>query len=93
MVVQGLSPPANAGDTDSIPVPGGSHMPQSNWAPASQLRAHGLHLRKSISLRAHVVQQEKPSQWKAQVMQVESTRHSLKIEKSLHSNEDPAEPK
>ena len=31
------SPPASAGDTGSSPGPGGSHMPQSNWARAPQL--------------------------------------------------------
>ena len=72
MVVQGLSPPANAGDTDSIPVPGGSHMPQSNWAPASQLRAHGPHLLKSMHPRACALQ-EKPLQQKARVLQVENS--------------------
>ena len=29
--------PANAGDTDSSPGLGRSHMPQSNWAPEPQL--------------------------------------------------------
>ena len=29
--------PANAGDTSLIPDPGGSHVPQSNWACAPQL--------------------------------------------------------
>ena len=31
------SPPANAGDTGSIPVPGGSHVPRSNKALKPQL--------------------------------------------------------
>ena len=31
------NPPANAGDTGSIPGPGRSHMPRSNWACAPQL--------------------------------------------------------
>ena len=31
------SPPANAGDMGSSPGPGGSHMPWSSWARASQL--------------------------------------------------------
>ena len=31
------NPPANAGDTGSIPGPGRSHMPQSNEARAPQL--------------------------------------------------------
>ena len=35
------SPPASAGDTGSIPGPGGSRMPQSNWAREPQLL--GLH--------------------------------------------------
>ena len=31
------NPPANAGDTGSVPGPGRSHMPQSNKARAPQL--------------------------------------------------------
>ena len=31
------SPPANAGDAGSIPGPGGSHMPRSDWARGPQL--------------------------------------------------------
>ena len=31
------NPPANAGDTGSIPGPGGSHMPWSSSAPVPQL--------------------------------------------------------
>ena len=31
------SPPVNAGDADSSPGLGGSHMPQSNWVRAPQL--------------------------------------------------------
>ena len=31
------NPPANAGDTGSIPGPGRSHMPRSNWARVPQL--------------------------------------------------------
>ena len=31
------NPPANAGDTGSSPGPGGSHMPQNNWARPPQL--------------------------------------------------------
>ena len=30
--------PVNAGDVGSIPGPGGSHMPWSNWACAPQLQ-------------------------------------------------------
>ena len=31
------SPPADVGDTGSSPGPGGSHMPQGNWACEPQL--------------------------------------------------------
>ena len=48
------NPPANAGDTGSIPGPGRSHMPRSNEAHASQLQ--------SLLSRARALQQEKPQQ-------------------------------
>ena len=50
------------------------HMPQENWAHAPQLlkpayyRAHGLH-------------QEKPLQWEACALQLESSSHLLQLEK------------
>ena len=31
------NPPANAGDTGSIPDPGRSHVPQHNWAHATTI--------------------------------------------------------
>ena len=68
------NPPANAGDTGSIPVPGRSHVPWSNQARVPQLLS--LHSRacepQLLSLcattteacepRAHAPQQEKPPQ-------------------------------
>ena len=56
------SPPANAGDTGSIPGPGGSHMPQSDWAREPQLlsphaAAAGAHVP-----RARAPQGERPLQ-------------------------------
>ena len=47
--------PVNAGDTGSIPGPGRSHMPQSNYAHAPQLlslrsRAHEPQLLKAVCL-------------------------------------------
>ena len=45
------SPPASAGDMGSIPGPGGSHMPRSDWARAPQLL--------SPRSRAHAPQQKK----------------------------------
>ena len=57
--------PANAGDTGSIPSPGRSHMPQSNWAHVPQLL--------SLCSRAHALQQEKPPQWEAHRPQLEES--------------------
>ena len=77
------NPPANAGDTDSSPGPGRSHMPRSNEARAPQLlslrsRAHKpqlLSLRATTNEapvpRASALQQEKPLQWEARVPQLE----------------------
>ena len=71
------NPPANAGDTDSSPGLGRSHMPWSNWACAPQLlslrsTARDPQLLSSCAAttearapRAHVLQQEKPPQWEA----------------------------
>ena len=52
------NPPASAGDMNSIPGPGRSHMPQSNWAWMRQLL-------KYVCLGACAPQQEKPLQWEA----------------------------
>ena len=37
--------------------------------------------------------QEKPPKWELHTLQLESSPHVLQVEKSLHSNEDPAQPK
>ena len=75
------SPPANAGDTGSIPGLGGSHMPWSNWARVPQLlslrsRAYEPQLPSSHATtpeahapRARAPQQEKPPQWEAHALQ------------------------
>ena len=75
------NPPANAGDTGSIPGPGRSHMPWSNSAHAPQLlslhsRAHKPQLLSPRSItteacmpRAHALQQEKPPQLEAHTPQ------------------------
>ena len=84
------NPPANAGDTGSIPGPGRPRMPQSNWACAPQLLS--LHSRacepQLLSLRAtttearvpraHAPQQEKLPQWEilAPQWRVAPTRHN-----------------
>ena len=80
------NPPASTGDMGSIPGPGGSHMPRSNWARAPQLLS--LHSRARepwlLSLRAktteartpraHAPQQERPPQWEARTPQLEKAR-------------------
>ena len=42
--------------------------------------------------RARAQQQEKPLQWEACTPQLESSPRSLQLQKSPHSNKDPAEP-
>ena len=71
------NPPANAGDTGSIPGPGISHMPWRNWACAPQLlslcsRAREPQLlsprattTEACAPRACAPQQGKPPQWEA----------------------------
>ena len=81
--------PASARDTGSIPGPGGTHMPWSNWVHETQLlslssRARELQLLKSVRPRAYAPQQEKPSQWEACIPQ---------LEKSPCSNTDSAQAK
>ena len=68
------NPPANVGDTGSIPGPGRSHMPWSNKARVPQLLSLHSRARKPQLLsphttttearvpRAHAPQQEKPQQ-------------------------------
>ena len=86
-VVKGL--PANAGDTGSIPDPGGSYMAQSDWTcalepPSLNCWVHGPQLLKLSGPRACVLQLEKTPQWEALALQ---------LEKSPCSNKDQAQPK
>ena len=62
---------ANAGDRSSIPCPGRSHRLWSNSAHVPQLL--------SPCSRAHALQ-EKPLQWEACALQLESILHSLQLE-------------
>ena len=39
------------------------------------------------------MENEEPGQWETCALQLESSPRSLQLEKSLHSNEDPAHPK
>ena len=91
------NPPANAGDTGSIPGPGRSHMPRSNWARAPQLlslpsRTREPQLLKPSGLepmlrnkRSH--RNEKP----AHCNRVAPTRRNQR--KPARSNKDPMQPK
>ena len=75
------NPPANTGDTRSIPGPGRSHMLWSSWACAPQLlslcsRACEPPLvsprattTEACTPRARALQQEKPPQWEARALQ------------------------
>ena len=73
--------PANAGDTGLIPGPERSHMPQDNWAHASQLL--------SRHSRPRALQQEKPPRWEAHVLQLESSPSLLQQEKALGQQQRP----
>ena len=54
--------PVNAGDTGSIPGPGRSHMPRSNWVHAPQLLSQSATATEAHAPRACISQQEKPPQ-------------------------------
>ena len=69
----------------------------NNWAcvlaPGSHnYWAHVPQLLKPVRPRACARQQEKPPRWEAWA-QLENVPHSLWVEKSRHSNKDPAQPK
>ena len=67
--------PCNAEDTGSIPGLGRFHIPGSNYAHRSQLL-------NPMRPRAHDLQQEKPLQREAHLLQ----------RKPAHSNRDPVQP-
>ena len=57
--------PVHAGDMGSIPGPGRSHMPQTNWAHMLQLLSQSAPTTEAHAPRACALQQEKPPQWEA----------------------------
>ena len=91
------SPPANAGDTVSIPDPGGSHMPQSNQACVPQLLSLSVeprsHNHRSPRALEPVLCNEKPPQSEALTPKLEGSSRSLQLEKSPCCSEDPVQPK
>ena len=89
-----VNSPAIAGDMGSNPGPGRFHMPQSNQAHTPQLlslcsRAQEPRLLKPMCPRAPPPQQEKPLQWQARALQVESSPYSLELEKALMEQQRP----
>ena len=82
-------PPTNTGDMGSIPGLGRSHMSRSHEASAPQLlklcsRAQELQLLRPTCPWASALQQKRPLKWEV---------HAPQLEKSLCSNNDPAQPK
>ena len=63
------NPPANAGDTGSIPGPERFHMLRSNQAHEPQLPGPRAAITEAHLPRAHARQQEKPLQWDARAPQ------------------------
>ena len=91
------NPPADAEDMDPTPNRGKPTLPRNNEAHAPQLlslcsRAQELP-RKPTCPRAHTLLQEKLLKRKACALPLESSPCSPQLEKSLSSNEDPAQPK
>ena len=85
--------PANAKDTGLIPGPGRSHMPQSNeahtqllslcsraWEPQI-LRPPAIATEACVP-KAHTLQQEKPLQWEARTLQLESIPILTQLERA-----------
>ena len=72
------NPPANAGDTGLIPGPGTKIPMQGVTKPVyHNYWVHAL----------------EPPQWEAHARQLESSSHSLQLEKAHTQPEDPAQPK
>ena len=88
--------PANTRDTSSIPEPGRSHLPRSDSARAPQLlslcsRVREPQLSNPVHPRACALQQEEST--RRPISQLESKPCPLQLEKSSHSNKDPAQTK
>ena len=59
------NPPANAGDTGSVPHPGRSHVTRSNYAREPQLLSPCATTTEAHAPRARAPEQEKPPEWEA----------------------------
>ena len=91
--------PANARDKGSIPGPGRSHLPLSNWLHAPQLlslvasRAWESQVLKPAGLEPVLHNKRRYHNREGGTPQLESSPHSPQLERSPHSNKDPARPK
>ena len=68
------------------------------WGSALEPRSHNywhhtLQLMKTTCPRAQALQQGKPPRWEACSAQLERSPCSVQLEESLHSHEDPEQPK
>ena len=79
------NPPANAGDTGSSPGLGRSHMPRSSWAREPQLLSLRVWSLCSATREAAIVRGPRTA--------MKSGPCSPQLEKALHRNEDPTQPK
>ena len=75
------NPPCNAGDTGSIPGPGRSHMPWGNSACVAQLLSLPAATEARMP-RACVPQQEKPLEWLACALQLETSPCFSQLERA-----------
>ena len=77
------NPPANAGDAGSIPGPGRSHMPRSNWAREPQLLRLCSGAREPQLLSPHVATAEP-----ACLEPVLRNKRNHRNERPAHRNEE-----
>ena len=85
--------PVNAEVMGSIPGPGRSHTPQSNYTCVPQLPSHLLQLPWSVHPRACAPQQRSHRNEKSGAPQLESSPRLPQLEKSPCSNKDLAHQK
>ena len=77
---------ANVEDMGSIPDLGRSHMKWGNWALVLQLLKLWATTAEACEPRACALQQEKPQQWEARALQLESSPTHCNLRKPLCSN-------
>ena len=81
--------PAKAGDMGVISSPGGVHKLCSSQVQVLQLLSQALQLLKPIHSRSRELQQEKPLQREACMLQLESSPYSSQLEKARAQQRRP----